>query len=338
MIMQRQNKNPALIDGLTADLGGPKSAAFFQRCDELIPWEKLAAPLEALYANNPAGGRPHWPVVLMLKCVMLEKWFSLSDPQLEELLQDRLSFRRFVGLSLTDTTPDYSTLSVFRARLAEAGKVQELFDQTVAVLRQRGLVLKTGTLVDATLIDAPMGQARPDGTHTAPSGATYTKNHGTLRYGYKAHIATDRRGLITAYVYDTAKVHDSRHFDQLIEGETQRVWADSAYRDDQKEADLAARGIKALIVHKRVRGQKTLGPVQKAYNRACSRVRAIVEHPRAWMSKMGYTTARYRNLTMNALDFGLMAIAYNWKRSFSLAGQRLSEPKKPVLTRVRVIS
>jgi IS5 family transposase len=335
--MQRQNKNPALIDGLTADLGGPKSGEFFKRCEELIPWRELALPLESLYANNPAGGRPHWPVVLMLKCLLLQKWFNLSDPQLEEVLQDRLSFRRFVGLSLTDTTPDYSTISLFRTRLGEAGKVQELFDKTVAILNQRGLVLQTGTLVDATIIDAPMGQKRPDGTHTAPSGATYTKNHGTLRHGYKAHLATDRRGIITRYVYDTAKVHDSQHFDQLIEEEKNRVWADSAYRNDQKEADMAERGITALIVHKKVRGQEGLGWVQKAYNRACSRVRAIVEHPRAWMAKMGYSTARYRSLTKNALDFGLLALAYNWKRSFSLAGHRLSVPRREARVVVRVV-
>jgi transposase, IS5 family len=336
--MQRQNKSPALVDGLVADLGGPKSAAFFQRCEELIPWAELAGGLESLFAPTPAGGRPHWPVVLMLKCLLLQKWFGLSDPQLEELLQDRLSFRRFVGLSLTDTVPDHSTLSVFRSRLLAQGKVQELFDKTVAVLGERGLLIKTGTLVDATIIDAPQGHARRDGSHTRPSGASYTKNHGTLRHGYKAHIATDRRGLIKNFVYDTAKVHDSRHFDELIEGETDRVWADSAYRDDQKEADLAARGVKALITHKRVRGQARLGPVQKAYNRACSAVRAIVEHPRAWMSKMGYTVARYRTLTKNALDFGLLAVAYNWKRSFSLAGHRLSVPRKLPTVVVRVVS
>jgi transposase, IS5 family len=326
--MERVNKAPALLDGLLVDLGGKRSEAFFRRLCELFDFAALAAPLTDLFDDTPGQpGRPHWPVELMLKCLLLQKWFNLSGVQLEEVLADRISFRRFVGLSFTDAAPDETTLVVFRQRLLEAGKLQGLFDHTLAILRAKGAVLREGTLVDATIIDAPMGRTRADGRHTHDPAATYTKNHGTLRHGYKAHIATDRRGLITDYVFDSAKVHDSRHIDQLTAQETTAVYADSAYSDKARRERLGTAGIQANIVHKRVRGQAELAPWQKRFNTACSVVRAMVEHPRAWMHKMGFVMARYRGLTKNALDFGLLAIAYNLKRALSILGQPLSQPR-----------
>jgi len=325
--MERRNKAPALIDGLTADLGGKKTESFFRRIGELFDFEALASPLLDLFDDQPGPGRPHWPVVLMLKCLLLQKWFGLSGVQLEDLLQDRLSFRRFVGLSLVDATPDETTLVVFRKRLLEAGKLSELFENSLAILKHKGVVLQEGTLVDATIIDAPMGRKRPDGQHTHDPAATYTKNHGTLRHGYKAHIATEKRGIIVNYLLDTAKVHDSQHIDDLTAGEKVAVYADSAYSSKQRRERLAAAGIDAKITHKRVRGQAELTPEQRRFNTTCSVVRAMVEHPRAWMSKMGFTVARYRGLTKNAIDFGLGVIAYNLKRSMSLLGQPLTKPR-----------
>jgi IS5 family transposase len=325
--MERKNRAPELIDGLVADLGAKRAEAFFRRCEKLFDFEALAGPLKDLFDDAPKAGRPHWPVVQMLKCLLLQKWFSLSDPGLEEALRDRLSFRRFVGLSLSDATPDETTICVFRGRLKDAGKLAPLFENTVSILRDKGVILQEGTIVDATIIDAPMGRRRPDGEHTHDPAATYTKNHGTLRHGYKAHLATDTRGLITDYVVDTAQVHDSRHIDDLTARETQAVYADSAYGAAVRNEALNQRAVSAMITHKRVRGQKELRPEQRAFNRRCNVVRAMVEHPRAWMNKMGFVMARYRGLTMNALDVGLLAIAYNLKRSLSLLGQPLTKPR-----------
>lgn len=326
--MQRNNAQPTFTDASVADLGGPRTAAFLQRCSDLIDWQELARSIAHLFPEHPRGGRPFWPALTMLKCVMLQKWFNLSDPQVEEQLRDRISFRRFAGLSLDDATPDETSFVNFRKRLREHGCASSLFDTVVAGLRQRGLVLKEGTIVDATIVDAPMGQKIKDADgwerHTHDRAATYTKNHGTLRHGYKAHIATDTRGLIIDWVFDTAKPHDSNHIDQLAASEQAAVYADSAYSSKDRRARLAERGVLDRIVHKRLRGQEELSPEQRRHNTVCSKVRAFVEHPRAWMTKMGYTAARYRGLTRNALDFALMAIAYNFKRSFSLLGQPLT--------------
>src|SRR4029079_17959359 len=104
--MERKNLQPTLRDAAVADLGGPRSAEFFSRAEKLIDWGGLVGALRGLTPEQPKGGRPFWPLPLMVRCLLLQKWFGLSDPQLEEMLRDRLSFRRFVGLSLDDATPD----------------------------------------------------------------------------------------------------------------------------------------------------------------------------------------------------------------------------------------
>jgi IS5 family transposase len=318
--MERKGIQPTLLDGLTVELGGPRTMAFFERCERAIPWQRLADSIADIFPQDAdaTGGRPHWPLVTMVKCVMLQKWFGLSDPQLEETLRDRLSFRRFVGLSLGDVTPDETTFVVFRRRLRENGHADTLFEATLQCLREKNLLLKEGTLVDATIIEAPLGKKRSDGTSTADPAATKTFKHGRTYHGFKAHVATDKRGIIKGYVFDTAASSDHDHADDLMKDETRDVYADSGYMAKKRKEDLEARGVFCGIAYRRVRGQKELTPEQKAHNRLIAGVRAFVEHPFAWLRKMNFWRARYRGLTRNGLDFALRAIAYNWKRSLSL--------------------
>lgn len=317
--MERQNNQLSFFDQLTNDLGGKRTAEFFRKCDKYIPWNELAEPLKDMYANNTnKGGASNWPVVTMIKCMMLQRWFNLSDPMLEEMLLDRLSFRRFIGLRMEDKTPDETTFVVFRKRLRKHGHSATLFDKTVEILKQRGVILEEGTCVDATIIEAPRGRKRSDGTNTKDRTASYTKKHGTIHHGFKAHIATDRNGIIKDYRFDTAGVHDSRHIDDLITDERHSVWADSAYMDSERKKRLQEQGIFCGISEHRVRGQKELTDQQKWHNRLVAGIRAVVEHPFAWMKNSGYRRVRYRGLERNGVDFALHAIAYNFKRSFSL--------------------
>ena len=321
MATERKNRAATFLDAATADLGGRKVSTFLDRCQWLIPWDELAGSVRDVFVDNGGPGRPHWPVVTLVKCVMLAKWFNLSDPQLEDELRDRLSFRRFVGLSLEDATPDETTFVIFRRRLREAGHGSTLFEKALAILESKGLVLKEGTLVDATIVEAPRGRKTEDGLgHTKDKAATFTKKHGQTYHGYKAHIATDKRGVITDYRFGTAKEHDSKHIDGLIEGEETAVYADSAYMDKGRRERLEKAGVHCGIVERRVRGQEELTDEQQKHNRLCAAVRAIVEHPFAWIKNMGYGWARYRGLTCNALDFAFTAVAYNLKRSLSLQG------------------
>lgn len=326
--MERQGQAATLLDGLTADLGGPRTTGFLDKAERAIDVAALADRIRPDVApEQPKGGRPFWPVELMLRCLLLAKWFGLSDPQLEEQLRDRLSFRRFVGLGLDDKTPDETTFVVFRRRLQESGHIATLFDGVLEQLRAQGLVLSSGSLVDATIVEQSVGGKNKDGESTRDRCASFTRKHGRTRHGYKAHVNVSPDGLVTDYTFDTAKVHDSQHIDDLTANEKEAVYADSAYMDKQRSAKLAERGVRDGIVQRRVRGQDELTEEQKRHNRACSKVRAVVEHPFAWMKDMGYGRARYRGLRRNGLDFGLTALAYNIKRSLSLLGMPLTTPK-----------
>ena len=318
--MERIATEPTFTDAFTADLGGPRAKAFFAVCEREIPWSELAESIRDVFAaDRPEGGAPHWPLVTMLKVMLMQKWFGLSDPMAEEMLKDRISFRGFVGLSFDDKTPDHSTICRFRQRLRERGHGSTLFDKTLSTLRERGLVLTEGTLIDATIFEAPLGSKREDGSKTTDPCATKTFKHGRAYHGYRAHIATDPRSIIKDFVYDTASVSEHTHFDGLAAAEDKAIYADSGCRSKDRVEKLESRGVFPGICHRRVKGQKALTAEQKAFNRLVSGVRGMVEHPFAWIKRMTGGRVRYRGVGRNALDFALAAVAYNFKRSFSLS-------------------
>jgi IS5 family transposase len=202
--MERKLAQPTFTDALMLDYGSPKMARFFAEMDSVIPFDEFAAPLRALYADgrvdvespasvNKCAGRPHWPLVLMVKCLLVPKWFGLSDPGLEEMLRDRLSFRRFVGLSLDDDTPDETTFVRFRDRLERHGLQSALFDAVRKLLEDRGVLLNRGTLVDASVQHASKGRwsrsadERSD-LHTRDKGASHTRMYGRTYLGFKGHV------------------------------------------------------------------------------------------------------------------------------------------------------
>lgn len=316
----RKNGSMGFVDAMMAELGGPRSATLLERLDAATPWETLAAPVRALpeYAN-PGAGHPAWCPVLMLKCLMLQKWFNLSDPGLEEHLKDRISFRRFVGLSFTDKTPDETTFVKFRKRLREAGLHDVIFDAVVTHIERQGLLVKAGTMVDATIIEAPRGRPRPDGTTTRDPDASFTAKHGVPHHGYKGHIAADLSGIVTDYRFGTATQADSDHIDDLTMHEDTLVLADSAYSSAARRAELRARGVIDGICYKRVRGQRKLHGWQARWNRLVAKGRTRVEHPTAMMKQqLGYRRVRYRGQERNAFDFALVLTACNIKKSLSL--------------------
>jgi IS5 family transposase len=320
--MERQNGALSFTDLTVADLGGPRATAFFDVCVREIPFDRLAASVADLFVEDrPDGGAPHWPIVTMLKVLFIQKCFGLSDPMVEEMLKDRISFRRFVGLSFDDKTPDHSTISTFRKRLREHGHGSTLFDKTLEILRDKGLVVNEGTLIDATIVEAPLGGKRADGSSSADPCASTTVKGGRSYHGYRVHVATDRRGIITDYVYDTASVSEHEHFDHLARDERKAVFADSGCRSKDRVRRLRDRGVVAGICHRRVRGQKELTPQQKRLNRLVAPIRAFVEHPLGWIKgRLNNRRCRYRGVARNALDFALSAVACNFCRSFTLQG------------------
>jgi transposase, IS5 family len=332
-LKQRATGQSSFSDLAVATLGGPKTAALLAKLGAAVPWAELVKPVLKLpeYARTLAdpslpGERPIDPRV-MLKGLMLAKWFNLSDPQLEEQLKDRISFRRFVGLSQQDPTPDETTFVRFRGRLREAKLDGVIFGAVLKHIESQGLLVKGGTIVDATIVEQSTGHKTGkkdrDGNDltTRDAEASFTKKNDTSYHGYKMHTATDFSGIVTAVVTSTASHHDSRYIDALVQdvGEERAVFADSAYSDAERRQRLEQRGVLPAIIHKRVKGQKKLQPWQKKFNRLVSQVRAIGEHPYAWMKRlMSFSRCRYRGLRRNAFDFTMTAAAYNVRKAVSL--------------------
>ena len=317
---ERRNAGSGLLDGMTASLGGPRTAALLERLEAAIDWERLAAPIRTLPEyNNPGAGRRPWSAMVMLRATMLAKWFNLSDPQLEECLKDRLSFRRFVGLSLTDDTPDDTTFVRFRARLREAGLHQTLFHDVIAQLDERGLLVREGTAVDATIIEQSRG-VRPGDGGSRDGEASFTQKHGRTSFGYKGHIACDGSGVVTGWRSTTAREHDGASLDALTEHENLAVYADAVYDSRARRERLRARGVIDAIIYQRRRGQDILYDWQSRWNALVAPRRAVVEHPFAELKqRMGLRRVRYRGLARNAMDFALSLVAANIRRSLSLA-------------------
>jgi transposase, IS5 family len=287
-----------------------------------VKWYRFEKLLARLKPEGP--GRPPYDPLLMLKALLLQQWYRLSDAELEEALNDRVSFRRFLGLSLEDAAPDHTTLCRFRNRLVEAGLADKLFGEFEKQLDQRGLLLKRGTMIDASLVDTPHRRGSSDGERAAvdPDAAvTARKGRRGTRYGYKMHAGVDQTSrLIRKLVLTPANVNDTVPADELVSGDEQAVYADKAYAKRARNEWLRSLGIKPRIMHKSWGGGPAVRASQKRHNRLISKIRAEVEGVFATLKRwLGFDRVRYRGLGKNTAHLNLVALAYNMNRSLKLA-------------------
>lgn len=282
-------------------------------------FEKLLARLK------PEGaGRPPYEPLLMLKALLLQQWYGLSDADLEEAINDRVSFRKFLGLSLEDPSPDHTTLCRFRSRLVVEGLSEKLFGEFEKQLDGRGLILKRGTMIDASLVATPHRPGSVDGERPAvDADAALTARKGVrgTHYGYKMHAAVDQTSrLIRRFQLTPANVNDTVPADELVCGDERAVYADKAYAKRARRAWLASLGIKPRIMHKSWGGGPVLTPWQKRHNALIAVVRAEVEGVFATLKRwFGFGCVRYRGLARNASHLQLLGLAYNMKRALKLA-------------------
>lgn len=300
----------ALLGGQVAGGSSP-----LDRLMGLVKWyrfEKLLVPL-----RDGGPGRPAWPPLVLFKALLLQSLYGLSDRELEEALCDRLSFRRFVGLSLEESVPDHTVLSRFRNLLIEAGLLEKLFCELDRQLEKAGVMLKRGTMLDATLIEAvsaPPSGERPSQDRDARFGGA--KNKGGFTFGYKAHVGVDDgSGLIRSLITTPANVNDTVPADDLIRGDEQTVWADAAYDTHARRARLKAEGRKARIMRRPNKHHPELPPRLKRYNRLIARRRAAVETTFATLkNRMRLKAIRYVGLAKANAQLLLAAIAFNMRR------------------------
>jgi len=205
----KQTGQPSFMEALLPKGSGANAA--LDRLANLVKWyrfEKLLAHLR----DEEGPGRPGYPVLVLFRALLLQSLYGLSDRELEEALGDRLSFKRFVGLSLEDTAPDHTVLNRFRNQLVELGLLEKLFGELDRQLENAGLILKRGTMLDATLIQAISVPPKEDRPSNDPD-ARFTKRQGKSgsTFGYKAHMGVDEgSGLIRAVLTTPANVTPRR--------------------------------------------------------------------------------------------------------------------------------
>lgn len=288
-----------------------------------IDWGPVAALLGGLHAA-PAGRKAFAPLI-MVRILLLQQFYDLSDPRAEEALSDSLSMRRFVGLGIGDGTPDHSTISRFRKLLRETGLDAAVFAEVLGQIEARGLILKKGALLDATLVRAAAA-APPRSAGMGAKGATdpdadWTRKNGKAHYGYKAHIGVDEgSGIVRRAVLTPAKVSESEVAEALIVGDERAVYGDKAYEQRARRARLKAAGTRDRIMHRGHRYASVSGWAARR-NRLIAPIRAGVERVfGSWKRCWGYRRVRYFSLAANATQLRLLATAWNLRKAAALAG------------------
>jgi IS5 family transposase len=309
----------SLADGLVAQVGANRS---LERLAGAVDWSCFEALLGGIYASQ--RGRPSYPPLVLFKCLLLQQWYRLSDPALEEAVADRLSFRRFIGLALDERVPDHSTLNRFRARLGQENLAERLFDELGRQLSVRGLVLRQGTLIDATVVQAdatPLPHERA--AERSDQDAGFIKTFRGYRFGYKAHVAMDEGSrLIRRAVLTPANVHDSQFavVKRLVQGDEAYVFADRAYDSWLINYHLKANGIGNGVLRRRW-SRAPLPPDLVEANARHAPRRVAIESLFGLMKRgYGYARVRYRDLVRNGVQLQLLCMALNLRRMLVLTG------------------
>ena len=309
-----------------------------------IDFEFFRKPLEKIFndgIDRRQGGRPAYDYVMMFKVLILQRYYNLSDDNTEYAVLDRLSFMRFLGLSLSDRVPDAKTIWRFRDDLTQKDMVKQLFSMLDKQLDKDGIILHAGKMVDASIVEVPRQrntreenkelkqgnvpaswEDNPNKLRQKDVDADWLKKNGEDYFGYKDHVKSDTgTKLITDYSVTIASVHDSQQLDKLTskkEDGGQPLYADSAYRSEDTEAMLAKKKIESRVHEKGYRNHP-LTKRQQQRNRKKSKTRARVEHIFGFMTNsMNGMYIHSRGMVRAAATIGLMNITYNLFRLVQL--------------------
>lgn len=305
-----------------------------ERLDKVVEWEYFRDTIEKINKKKMvnAGPKPYDPL-LMFKILILQRYYNLSDAQIEYQILDRLTFCRFLGLSLNDKVPDEKTVWDFRNRLIEKGLEKDLFEKFTALLETHGLIAHEGKIIDASFVEAPRQRNSREKNKEIKAGKTpsewdeqpnkkrqkdvdarWTKKNNQTHFGYKDHAKVDNKHkFIDTYTTTDASVHDSQALDDLLteKDEGQNLWADSAYTGEEQENTIRKYKVNNKV-HEKGYKNRPLTQAQKESNTQKSKTRARVEHV------FGFMEQSMNKLYINSVGIkraigfvGLVNLTYN---------------------------
>lgn len=283
---------------------------FLAEMDAVVPWSRLLALVAPHYPKGE-GGRPPMPMERMLRIYFMQQWFNLSDPQAEDALYDMESMRRFAGIELAeDAIPDETTILNFRHLLEKYQLTEKMFIEVRQLLEEKKLLLKSGTIVDATIISAPASTKNATQSRD-PEMRQGKKNNREWKFGMKVHIGASKQGLVHSIVTGPANEADITKLDGLLHGAEAELYGDQAYWSEEHRQQCKHAGIRYRVNRRAPNHNHPLSEHQRAINRARSRCRARGEHAFHVVKRLwGFAMVRYRGLAKNtARTFALFALA-----------------------------
>ncbi len=315
--MRRDSGQLGFVDAATRGISS-RADEFLGRAAAVLDWAEIGAVLGSVYAS-PTGRPSHDPLVLF-RMLLVEAWYRLSDIEAEDQVRDRLSFRRFVGLGLDAAVPDHSTLSRFRTLLVRRGLDADLFAAVAAALDRHGLVLRHGTLIDASFVES--AAARPHGQQSGrDSEARWgRKGKASKAFGYKMHVAVDAGSrLVRALVVTPANVNDCEPAPGLVQGDEREVLADMAYDSRALRDRLARAGVANAVMKRPNRHHPLLPAAERARNRSIARRRSPVEGVFGTLKRcMGLARTRFIGLAKATAELRIACLALNIKRAAAI--------------------
>ena len=284
-----------------------KREIFLAEMDSVVPWDSMIKLIEPVYPKS-AVGRPAYPLASMIRVYCMQQWYGLSDPAMEEALYEIASMRRFAGFSLgSGSIPDETTILNFRHLLETHGITEKIFALINQYLLSKGLRLSKGTIVDATIIEAPSSTKNATGTRDPEMHQTKKGNN--WHFGMKAHIGVDAEtGLVHSLQTTSANVHDLTPVEELLTGEESTIFADAGYRGAERRTQAKATWHIAMRPGKRrVLTDSAKDRITNKLETLKAQVRAKVEHPfRVIKIQFGFIKARYRGMAKNRAQLHML--------------------------------
>ena len=296
---------------------------FLAEMNAVIPWARLSALIEPHYPKA-GGGRPPLPLERMLRIYFMQQWFNLSDPQAEDALYDSESMRRFAGVELAeDTIPDETTILRFRHLLEQHKLTEAIFAEVRSLLEEKRLLLKSGTIVDATIIAAPSSTKNAEGERDLEMHQT--RKGKNWHFGMKFHVGTTKQGLVHSLATGPANEADISRLDDLLHGQEKELYGDQAYWSEDHRQHCKHAGIE-YRVNRRAKPRHELSEHEKMINQSRSRRRARGEHAFHVVKRLwGFAKVRYRGIyknTVRALAIFALANLYLVRRRLMPPGAK----------------